>query len=191
MFSTPGTASRGIGNDNHGLDVPTTSHKEAIDRAIKTLVKQPRVVVSEMKRDVLKEPLRRVEPRMPPRRIERTVSAPPIVVVPPPPSAAAAPVSKKLEVPPPPAAAAAPAKAPLFPAFSAPVAVAPSNSKEIPKKTEVPPPPSFTASSLAPRKRRVRRLRTRNLSRVFLLRQPRLHRQRLPQRLLQLQRNQR
>ena len=87
MFSTPGTASRGIGNDNHGLDVPTTSHKEAIDRAIKTLVKQPRVVVSEMKRDVLKEPLRRVEPRMPPRRIERTVSAPPVVVVPPPPSA--------------------------------------------------------------------------------------------------------
>ena len=103
MFSTPGTASRGRGDDNLGVDVPTTSHKEAMDRAIKTLVKQPRVVVSEMKRDVLKQPLRRIEPRMPPKRIERTVSAPPVVS-----ASAFAPVSaaKKVEVPPPPGAAA-------------------------------------------------------------------------------------
>ena len=148
MFSTPGTASRGRGDDNLGVDVPTTSHKEAMDRAIKTLVKQPRVVVSEMKRDVLKQPLRRIEPRMPPKRIERTVSAPPVVS-----ASAFAPVSaaKKVEVPPPPGAA-APAKAPLFPAFSAPVAAAPSKPKEAPKKMEVPPPPSLTAPSLAPKK---------------------------------------
>ena len=145
MFSTPGTASRGRGDDNLGVDVPTTSHKEAMDRAIKTLVKQPRVVVSEMKRDVLKQPLRRIEPRMPPKRIERTVSAPPVVS-----ASAFAPVSaaKKVEVPPPPGAA----KAPLFPAFSAPVAAAPSKPKEAPKKMEVPPPPSLTAPSLAPKK---------------------------------------
>ena len=149
MFSTPGTASRGRGDDNLGVDVPTTSHKEAMDRAIKTLVKQPRVVVSEMKRDVLKQPLRRIEPRMPPKRIERTVSAPPVVS-----ASAFAPVSaaKKVEVPPPPGGGGA-GKAPLFPAFSAPVAAAPSKPKEAPKKwMEVPPPPSLTAPSLAPKK---------------------------------------
>ena len=134
MFSTPGTASRGIGNDNHGLDVPTTSHKEAMDRAIKTLVKQPRVVVSEMKRDVLKEPLRRVEPRMPPRRIERTVSSTTNSSCSSSSFCCCCPcfeeiggflrhrlrLRRRL--------------APLFPAFSAPVAVAPSNSKEIPSR---------------------------------------------------------
>ena len=150
LFSTPRTAVAAGGrtglSGGSGSDIPTTCHTEAIDRAIRTLVKQPRVVISEMKRDVLKEPLRRVEPRLPPKRIERTISAPVVV-------------KNVVEVPPPaqslPAAAAA--KAPLFPPMvSGKPAVVPATSTILPAETakivEVPPPPTFSMPSLSSKK---------------------------------------